>query len=106
MFVFVDVCVHMCCGMHNSSHTCMWVVPPSQGSNTGVSIPAAVSSVQMSRRTASYLDWYKISSEKRMGDKELDWEVMGTRLKMNPSFGCVMVLGGGGADIPEDIKVR
>ena len=40
-----------------------------------------------------------------MGDRELNCEVMGTRLRMNPSFGCVMVLDREGADIPADIKV-
>ena len=46
-----------------------------------------------------------MSSEKRTEDRDLDWEVMGTGLKMGPSFGCVMVLGGCGADIPREIKV-
>lgn len=59
-----------------------------------------------SHKTVSCFDWYKMSSEKRTEDRDLDWEMMGTRVKMSPSFGCVMVLGGcGGADIPGEIKV-
>eukprot|EP00731_Ephydatia_muelleri_P030623 Em0022g137a len=77
-----------------------------KGSNARESIPVSTSSIQMaqSHKASSCLDWYKMSSEKKTEDRDLDWEVMGTGLKMCPSFGCVMVLGGCGADIPREIK--